>query len=141
MIDAKPLEDSVAVRSQLLPGDMEGAAREGFRSVINNRPDGEEAGQPTSAEIEAAARAAGLEYRHIPMVPGELSEKLIAAHRAALETLPEPVLAFCRTGTRSTMLWGCVRAAELGVDEVMGAAAHAGYDLAQMRPLFAKLAG
>ena len=141
MIQAKPLDEDLSVRPQVQPADMEAAAREGFRSVINNRPDGEEPGQPSSAEIESAARAAGLEYRHIPMTPGELTPDLIAAFAEASEKMPGPVLAFCRTGTRSTMLWSCANAAERGADEVLGAAAHAGYDLAQMRPMLESLGG
>lgn len=141
MLDAKPLEDNLSVRNQIRPDELAQAASEGFRSVINNRPDGEEPGQPTSAEIEAAARAAGLEYRHIPMVPGQLSGELIGDFAQAARELPGPVLAFCRTGTRSTMLWSCANAGSKGVDGVLGAAAGAGYDLGQLRPTLESLAG
>jgi uncharacterized protein (TIGR01244 family) len=91
----------VAVR-QLTVGDVDEAAALGIRLIVNNRPDGEEPGQPSSAEIEAAARAAGLDYRHIPIAGGLAPDKI----EAMAEALDQgPVLAFCRTGTRSTFLW------------------------------------
>jgi uncharacterized protein (TIGR01244 family) len=85
---------------------MQLAADAGFRSVINNRPDFE-AGpqQPTSAVIETAARAAGLEYRHLPVQPALQTPEEIARFAALLAELPKPVLAFCRTGTRSGKLY------------------------------------
>jgi sulfide:quinone oxidoreductase len=84
---------------------MAEAAAAGFRSVINNRPDHEHGpGQPTSAEIEAAAIAAGLEYRHLPVDGGYQSPDEIAAFAQLLKDLPKPILAFCRSGARSTRL-------------------------------------
>ncbi|EGJ11151.1 hypothetical protein RBXJA2T_12522 [Rubrivivax benzoatilyticus JA2 = ATCC BAA-35] len=85
---------------------MAEAARAGFRSVINNRPDHEHGpGQPTSAEIETAARAAGLEYRHLPVAGGYQSPEEIAACAALLRELPRPLLMFCRSGSRSARLY------------------------------------
>ena len=82
------------------------AARLGFRSVINNRPDFEHGPeQPTSAQIEAAARAAGLEYRFLPVDGGYQSPEEIAAFARLLEELPRPIIAFCRSGARSTRLY------------------------------------
>jgi len=116
---------------QLGPGDVDEAAAAGIRLVVNNRPDGEEPGQPTSAEIEAAARAAGLDYRHIPVAGGFPPDQVEAMARALEQG---PVLAFCRTGTRSTFLWALARAARgAPADEVAAAAAAAGYDLAPIR--------
>ncbi|MEO7178269.1 MAG: TIGR01244 family sulfur transferase, partial [Allosphingosinicella sp.] len=87
----------VAVR-QLTVGDVDEAAGQGVRLIVNNRPDGEEPGQPSSAQIEAAARAAGLDYRHIPIAGGFPPEQVEAMARSLEQG---PVLAFCRTGTRS----------------------------------------
>jgi uncharacterized protein (TIGR01244 family) len=85
---------------------MAEAAAMGFRSVVNNRPDFEHGpDQPTSAAIEAAARAAGLEYRHLPVDGGYQSPEEIAAMAALLAELPRPLLAFCRSGARSTNLY------------------------------------
>jgi uncharacterized protein (TIGR01244 family) len=103
------LTDDVAVAGQLEPAAMAEAAAAGFRSVVNNRPDFEGGPtQPTSASIEAAARAAGLAYEWQPVSPSVQTPEDIARFAALLESLPKPILAFCRTGTRSGKL---VRAA------------------------------
>ncbi len=85
---------------------MRRAAAAGFRSIINNRPDLESAApQPTSAALEAAAREAGLEYRHLPVPPSNQSEADAGKMRALVDELPQPVLAFCRTGKRAVALY------------------------------------
>ncbi|MDE1948632.1 MAG: TIGR01244 family phosphatase [Burkholderiales bacterium] len=95
----------VCVAPQLSPEAMAEAARAGFRSVINNRPDFEHGpDQPTNAAIEAAARAAGLEYRFLPVNGMYQSPEEIAAFGALLRELPRPILAFCRSGARSARL-------------------------------------
>lgn len=116
---------------QIVPGDIPALPAHGIRLIVNNRPDCEEPGQPSSAEIEAAARAAGLGYRHLP-IAGGLSAEAVAAMAAALAQ--GPVLAFCRSGTRSTFLWALARA-EWGDDpaELQRKAAAAGYDLNPIR--------
>lgn len=102
----RPVADTVFVSPQLAPADMAEAARAGFRSVVNNRPDFEGGpDQPTSAAIAAAAAAAGLQYRHLPVAGGYQSPEEIAAFGALLAELPAPVLAFCRSGARSTRLY------------------------------------
>jgi sulfide:quinone oxidoreductase len=96
----------VFVAPQLTPEAMAEAARAGFRSVVNNRPDNEHGpGQPANATIEAAARAAGLEYRHLPVDGGYQSPEEVAAFAQLLAELPRPLLAFCRSGARSTRLY------------------------------------
>jgi uncharacterized protein (TIGR01244 family) len=90
---------------------MAAAARAGFRSVVNNRPDFEEGPhQPTNASIEAAARSAGLEYRFFPVASGYQSPEEIAAFARLLAELPRPLLAFCRSGARSTRLFAAASA-------------------------------
>ena len=102
----RPIADDVFVAPQLGPAAMAELARLGFRSVVNNRPDFEHGpDQPSSAEVEAAARAAGLEYRHLPVDGGYQSPEEIAAFGRLMAELPRPVLAFCRSGTRSTKLY------------------------------------
>lgn len=110
-------------------------ARQGIRALVNNRPDGEAPGQPSSAELAVAAASAGLAYRHIPVVPGQLREREVGEFARALAELPAPLLAFCRTGTRSTTLWalGAVRAGQ-PVEEILACAAKAGHDLSALRP-------
>ena len=96
----------VCAAPQLTPEAMAEAARAGFRSVVNNRPDFEHGpDQPTNAEIEAAARAAGLEYRFLPVAGGYQSPEEIAAFARLLAELPRPLLLFCRSGARSTRLF------------------------------------
>jgi uncharacterized protein (TIGR01244 family) len=95
----------VCVAPQLTPDAMAEAARQGFRSVINNRPDFEHGpDQPTSAAIEAAAQAAGLVYRFLPVSGGYQSPEEIAACAQLLRELPRPLLMFCRSGARSMRL-------------------------------------
>ena len=96
----------VCVAPQLAPSAMAEAASAGFKSVVNNRPDFEHGpGQPTNAEMAAAAQAAGLQYRHLPVDGGWQSPEEIAAFAQLLRELPRPILAFCRSGARSTRLY------------------------------------
>lgn len=96
----------VCVAPQLDAAAMKQAAEAGFRSVINNRPDHEGGpDQPTSAEIEAAAQAAGLAYAYLPVNPAVQTPEEIARFAELLQALPKPVLAFCRSGARSTKLY------------------------------------
>jgi len=104
------LDADVAVAGQLAPEAMAEAAAAGFRSVVNNRPDFEGGPtQPTSASIEAAARAAGLEYAFLPVASNYQSPEEIARFAELIETLPKPILAFCRSGARSGRLWQAAR--------------------------------
>lgn len=96
----------VCVAGQLTPEAMAAAARAGFRSVVNNRPDFEGGpDQPTSAQIEAAARAAGLEYRYLPVPSNVQSPDDVAAFAKLAAELPRPMLLFCRSGARSARLY------------------------------------
>ena len=103
----------ICAAPQLTPDAMAEAAAMGFKSVVNNRPDFEHGpDQPTSAEIQAAAQAAGLQYRHLPVAGGYQSPEEIAAFAKLLEELPRPLLVFCRSGARSTRLF--MQAQQLG---------------------------
>jgi len=126
------LEPGTFVSGQIAASDLAEVAAAGVKTIVNNRPDGEEPGQPAGAEIEAAARAAGLAYRHIP-VAGGISPAQVDAMAEAL--VAGPALAFCRSGTRSTFLWALARAKQ-GADgaSLLRAAAEAGYDLNPIRP-------
>jgi len=102
----RPIAHDVCVAPQLHPEAMAEAARAGFRSVVNNRPDFEEGPeQPTNASIEAAAQAAGLQYRFLPVDGSFQTPEQIAAMARLLAELPRPVLLFCRSGARSTRLY------------------------------------
>jgi uncharacterized protein (TIGR01244 family) len=103
----------ICAAPQLTPDAMAQAAAMGFKSVVNNRPDFEHGpDQPTSAEIQAAAQAAGLQYRHLPVAGGYQSPEEIAAMAALLAELPRPLLMFCRSGARSARLF--MQAQQLG---------------------------
>ena len=105
-LPVRAIAPDVCVAPQLSPGAMAEAAQAGFKSVVNNRPDFEHGpDQPTSAQIETAARAAGLEYRHLPVAGGYQSPEEIAAMATLLAELPRPLLMFCRSGARSTRLY------------------------------------
>ena len=109
-LPTRPIAPDVCVAPQLEPAAMAEAAKAGFKSVINNRPDFEHGpDQPTSAQIEAAARTAGLEYRHLPVDGGYQSPEQIAAFAKLLQELPRPILAFCRSGARSTRLYNAAQ--------------------------------
>ena len=96
----------VCVAPQLTPAAMAEAARAGFKSVVNNRPDFEHGpDQPSSAQMQAAAEAAGLQYCFLPVDGGYQSPEEIAAFAKLLADLPRPILAFCRSGARSTRLY------------------------------------
>jgi uncharacterized protein (TIGR01244 family) len=105
-LPTRAIAPDVCVAPQLTPEAMADAARAGFKSVVNNRPDFEHGpNQPTSAQIEAAARTAGLEYRHLPVDSAYQSPEQIAAFAKLLAELPRPLLLFCRSGARSTKLF------------------------------------
>ncbi|MGE0178193.1 MAG: TIGR01244 family sulfur transferase [Sphingomonas sp.] len=129
----RKLDERTFVAGQIDTPDIAEAKALGVTRIVNNRPDDEEPGQPPSAVIEAAARAAGLDYRHIP-VAGGLSTDQIEAMAAAFDETPGYILAFCRSGTRSTYLWALARKAA-GDDgaEIMRRATETGYDLSPLR--------
>jgi len=135
----RTIDETLLVSAQIAPSDVAEAAARGVRTIINNRPDGEQAGQPTSAEMAAAAEAAGLGYAHIPVDHSGFSMEQIEAMTAALAQ-PGPALAFCRSGTRSTFLWALARG--LAGDEpaeIAAKAANAGYDISPLLPMIGSL--
>ena len=127
------LNDRVMVAGQIGPEDVLEAAAAGITAIVNNRPDGEEPGQPSGAEIEAAAHAAGLAYHHIPVAGGVSPDDV--ERMASLLGGEDTVLAYCRSGTRSTWLWALAEARRgADGDSLIAQAAAAGYDLEALRP-------
>lgn len=104
-MDIKTLTPSLSVAGQIFVSDLPAIAQAGFKSVICNRPDGEGADQPSYSEIEQAAQQAGLRFRYLPVDSGKVTDAQAVAFGELLNTLPQPVLAYCRTGMRSTTLW------------------------------------
>lgn len=102
----RPVGTDVSVCAQIDVDALSSLAQAGFRSVINNRPDGEGGpDQPTSAALQAAAHAAGLAYAHLPVSPSVQTDEEATRMRELLDTLPRPIVAFCRSGTRSGKLY------------------------------------
>jgi sulfide:quinone oxidoreductase len=104
-MDSKPISETLSVSGQIAADDLAAIRDAGFRAIVCNRPDGEAADQPPFADIAAAARAAGLEARYLPVVSGQLTDEDAAAFRRLMDELPKPVLAYCSSGTRSGQLW------------------------------------
>lgn len=108
-MDYRPLTPDFAVAGQIAPENIAEIKAAGYRSVICNRPDDEQPGQPSVASVRAAAEAAGLGFRHIPVSGGIFPPDAVVATAAALEELEGPVFAYCRSGARSTTLYSMAR--------------------------------
>jgi uncharacterized protein (TIGR01244 family) len=129
----KRIDDNTIVAGQIHPEEVPALAAIGVRMIVNKRPDGEEPGQPPAAEIVAAARSAGLGYRHIPVGAGGLSSDLVGEMAEAIDASEGTLLAFCRSGTRSTYLWALARSQQgADGDTLIEKAAAAGYDLSPL---------
>lgn len=129
-MQANKVTNALSVSPQITPQDMAGFRDAGFRAIICNRPDGEGADQPNFEEIEAAAKAAGIEARYLPVTSGLVQDSDAEAFGQALLELPGPVLAYCRTGTRSATLWSLTEADRRPVSEILAATKAAGFDMA-----------
>ena len=140
-----PLTDTVQVSPQITLDQVAAAKAEGVTMIINNRPDGEDPSAPPSPDIAAAAQAAGLDYVAIPITHAGFSSPQVDAMIAALdkaEASGGKVLAYCRSGTRSTLLWSLAQARQgQNPAELTRIAANAGYDLTPVRPMLDALSG
>ena len=128
-MEIKTINAEISVAPQITPDEVQNVADQGFRALICNRPDGEEADQPNFSEIEAAAKKAGLEIRNLPIVSGKVSDQDAADFGAAMQELPRPILAYCRTGTRSATLWSLSQANRMSLADILAATKAAGYDM------------
>ena len=131
-LDIRRVTDEVSVAPQIRPEDIPAIVAAGFRSIVCNRPDGEDPGQATFAEIDAAASAAALETRMMPVVSREECAMGAEGFGKLLEALPKPVLAYCRTGTRCAILWALSQKGARPTEEIIEATRAAGYDLAPL---------
>ena len=125
----RKISGEVSVSPQISAADIETLKAEGFKAIICNRPDGEGADPPSFAEIEQAAQKAGLETRYLPIVSGKVSDDDVAGFSAALNSLPRPVLAYCRSGTRSATLWSFHESKNRPMPDILAATKAAGYDM------------
>lgn len=131
-MDLKRINDNVSVSGQIQPADVATLKAAGFVAIVNNRPDGESPDQPAGAEIEAAAKAAGLDYYAIPLGRDGVSADMVDKTKAVLEGSSGPVFCFCRSGTRSTTLWALSQAGKRDAKEIISEAAAAGYDMSHL---------
>ncbi len=132
-MDIKTIAPDISVSAQLTPQDVGVAASQGFKALIINRPDGEASDQPARAEMEEAARRAGMAVRYVPVVSGKLTASDVEAFDRAMHELPAPALAYCRTGTRSATLWALSQAGHLSTEAILKTTRDAGYDLSGLR--------
>jgi uncharacterized protein (TIGR01244 family) len=141
MTEFRRITPDFAVSGQIDATDVGRAAADGFKTIVNNRPDNEEPGQPSGAEIKAAAEAAGLAYRNLPYA-GQTPPGVVGETALLLEQAKGPVLAYCRTGTRSTKAWALAQALSgtMRPDEIIALAGKAGYDLEGARGALETLA-
>ena len=136
------LSETMWVAPQLTVADVARAAEMGVKCIINNRPDGESDDQPAGADLAAAAHASGINYAAIPVSHAGFSALQVEAMRAVLDKEAGPILAFCRSGTRSSFLWALAEAgAGKDVAKLREQAAAAGYDLSPIAAMLDMLAG
>jgi uncharacterized protein (TIGR01244 family) len=135
-----PLGPELSVAGRLDRADIDALAGAGVRTIINNRPDGEDSGQLPAAEARRIAEAHGIAYHHIPITAATLSRADVDAFAAVLRDAPAPVVAHCRSGTRSALLWALTRLRE-GANSLslIGEAAKHGIDIAGLPAVAARL--
>ncbi|MEL6520192.1 MAG: TIGR01244 family sulfur transferase [Pseudomonadota bacterium] len=132
-MEIRQLTPDYAVSPQIDPVDLNAIAEAGFKTVLCNRPDAEIEPRLQAASMAAAAQEAGLNFVINPVVHTGMTEEIVALQRSTIES-EGPVLAYCASGTRSTIVWMLGFATDTPVDDLMAAAARAGYQLEQLRP-------
>jgi len=131
----RKLDDRTSVSGQIQPADVPGLNASGIGMIICNRPDGEEPGQPTAAEVQDAAEAEGIEFRHVPIIRG-IGPADVEAMQEALDAAPGKLLAYCRTGNRSALTWAVARRGQgASIEDIREAVTAAGYDLSPVEHL------
>jgi len=132
-VDFRKIDDTLSVAPQISVQDVAEIARLGFRTLVANRPDGEEPGQPAMADIEAAAAEHGLQCVFLPVASGNVPDQDVDQFAPMIRTVEKPVLAFCRSGTRCTILWALSAAREHEPEDVLSKAARAGYNITGLK--------
>ena len=129
----KKLTRDFVAAGQITESDIVEAAKNDFAAIIANRPDGEDQGQPSAAAINALAHKHGLKFAHIPVTNGAMGDADVAKMASALAQAGGPVLAYCRSGTRATLLWALAQAGQMPTAEIFAAAAKAGVDITPVK--------
>jgi sulfide:quinone oxidoreductase len=139
-VDLRKIDDRISVTPQIQIADLPAIAALGFKTLVANRPDNEEPGQPLMAGLEEAARKHGLHWVYMPVASGNISDDDVERFGAMIRTADAPVLAFCRSGTRSTVLWALSSASETPAKEIFEKAQSAGYNISGIAPRLAQQA-
>jgi sulfide:quinone oxidoreductase len=137
-VDLRKIDDRISVAPQIQIADLPAIAGLGFKTLVANRPDNEDPGQPLMAGIEEAAREQGLQWVYMPVASGNISDDDVERFGAMIRTADAPVLAFCRSGTRSAVLWALSSAGETPANEIFDKAQSAGYDISAIAPRLAQ---
>ncbi len=133
-MDIRKIDDSISVAPQITVADVADIARLGFKTLVANRPDREEPGQPAMADIEAAAAEHGLSWVYMPVESGNITDADVDRFGAMIRDASQPVFAFCRSGTRCTVLWSLSNAREHDPQDILSKAQRAGYDITGLIP-------
>lgn len=133
----KRLNDELTVSPQMPLDAVDDIAGAGFKTIVCNRPDNEDPGQPSFAEVEAKAKSLGLAAVFLPVASGNVSDADADAFAKVLSEVEKPVFAYCRSGTRCTILWSLASAGNLPVEDIVKTAAGAGYDMSPLAPRIA----
>ena len=138
-MDLRKIDDTLSVTPQISIEDVEEAARLGFKTIVANRPDGEEPGQPAMTDIEEAARKNGLDWVYMPVESGNITDQDVERFAPMIRDAKKPVLAFCRSGTRCTILWALSSArSQAPARDIIEKALNAGYDIRGLAPRIAQ---
>ena len=139
-MDIRQITPAYAVSPQIDPADIAAIAAAGFTTIICNRPDAENPPSHRADVMAQAAEAAGLEFVVIPVTHAGLNHDIVAAQRAVLDASKGPVLAYCASGTRSSIVWSLGQAGDMPSDDIIAATARCGYDLRGLKPQIDSLA-
>ena len=134
------LTDDISVAPQITVDDIPAIAAAGFKTIICNRPDGEELAQTGCGEIEAAAKAHGITFSNQPVVSGQITLEDVGDFKSLLDNSEKPLLAYCRSGTRCAMLWAFSQAGSAPTEDIVKTAQNAGYDLSGLANALAAVA-
>ncbi|MCK7543018.1 TIGR01244 family sulfur transferase [Marinobacter bryozoorum] len=133
-MDIRKIDDNISVAPQINPEDVAEVARLGFRTLVANRPDQEEPGQPAMADIQRAAEEHGVKWVFLPVESGSIQDSDVDAFAPMFDEAEKPMLAFCRSGTRCTVLWALSSARHMPLEPIIQRAGQAGYDLRGLVP-------
>jgi len=133
-MEIRKIDDTISVAPQITVEDVAEIARLGFKTLVANRPDHEEPGQPAMADIKKAAEEHGLKWVYMPVQSGNVTNEDVDQFAPMIRDADKPVMAFCRSGTRCTILWALSTAREHDLEDIVSRAQRAGYDITGLAP-------